>query len=357
MVDMLNNIKALKTMDRYAPMIASLAKTLQRLKRSLVTRELARNGLYQANDALLVVLAGTGVYLAHKIWRTPLPELMISGIIFFQIISSIARLQKFLQVSAQVESAYLRTTEIIALAEANRETLSGRRPPQVGKLCRFEDVSFSHGPTPVLRHVTLDFPPRGITVLSGPSGAGKTTIIDLLIGLNVPTSGRIFIGTDPIEDVDVKAWRSRIGYVPQELSLLHASVRTNITLGDTGIPDEDVLEALRQAGAEGFVSELAHGLDTDVGEMGGKLSGGQRQRISLARALVTKPALLILDEVTSALDPHTEAEILENIARLGKRYAIVSITHRPAWTGIADNLYQVSRGHVKAVKRTKKRHS
>jgi ATP-binding cassette subfamily C protein len=351
MVDMLNNIKALKTMDRYAPMMEGLGRTLKKLKRSLITREFARNGLEQSSDALLAILAGIGLYTAYAVWHTPLPELMVSGVVFFQIVANVARLQKFLQVSAQVESAYVRTAETIALAEANRETLSGKRPPQVGQTCRFENVSFAHGDRPVLSKVTLEFPPRRITVLSGPSGAGKTTIIDLLIGLNVPTSGRILIGSDPIEEVDIRAWRRRIGYVPQELSLLHASVRTNITLGDADIPDEDVLEALRQAGAEDFVAELAHGLDTDVGEMGGKLSGGQRQRISLARALVAKPAILILDEVTSALDPRTEAEILDNIAELGKRYAIVSITHRPTWTGIADNLYQVSRGHVKAVKR------
>jgi ATP-binding cassette subfamily C protein len=349
MVDMLNNIKALKTMERYAPLLGSMAKTMRKIKRSLVTRELARNGLYQASDALTVVLVGAGVYFAHIVWRTPLPELMVSGIVFFQIVSSIARLQKFLQVSAQVESAYLRTTELIELAESNKQRWFGTRAPKLGAGCRFEDVSFAHGSTPVLNHVNLEFPSRGITVLSGPSGAGKTTIIDLLIGLHVPAAGRIFIGEDPIETVDIKAWRRQIGYVPQELSLLHASVRTNITLGDDAISDADVVAALRQAGAESFVAGLANGLDTDVGEMGGKLSGGQRQRISLARALVAKPEMLILDEVTSALDPRTEAEILENIVELGKRYTIVSITHRPAWTSIAGNLYQVTRGRVRAV--------
>jgi ATP-binding cassette subfamily C protein len=109
------------------------------------------------------------------------------------------------------------------------------------------------------------------------------------------------------------------------------------------------MDALRQAGATDFVSELDQGLDTNVGEIGGKLSGGQRQRISLARALVTKPEILILDEVTSALDPKTEAEIITNIAALRRKYTIIAITHRPGWTRIADRLYKVHNGKVTEV--------
>jgi ATP-binding cassette subfamily C protein len=109
------------------------------------------------------------------------------------------------------------------------------------------------------------------------------------------------------------------------------------------------VEALTLAGAGEFLANLPKGLDTDVGEMGGKLSGGQRQRISLARALVTKPKVLILDEVTSALDGRTEADIVNNIASLRGLYTIIAITHRPAWTDIADRLYLVAGGRVSRV--------
>ena len=104
--------------------------------------------------------------------------------------------------------------------------------------------------------------------------------------------------------------------------------------------------ALEQAGAKDFIDNLPEGIETNVGEMGGRLSGGQRQRIALARALVTNPKILILDEVTSALDPETEAEIVNNIAALRGHYTIIAITHRPAWTKIADRLYTISKGHV-----------
>ena len=154
------------------------------------------------------------------------------------------------------------------------------------------------------------------------------------------------IGEQPIGDLDMHLWRQQIGYVPQELSLFHTSIRNNLTLGEEGVPEADILEAVNQAGAADFIDELSAGLDTEVGEMGSKLSGGQRQRISLARALVKRPKILILDEVTSALDPETEAEIVANIVGLRGAYTIIVITHRPAWTRIADRLYRVTRGSV-----------
>ncbi len=347
LMDMLNNIKPLKTMQRYDALLGNLTKTLKRLKKSLITRELARVGVLEGNDAIMAIVLGAGVYFATNKLNTPLPELAISGVVFLQIIHSLARLQKFMVVSAQIEGAYVRVEQLIALAESQEESAGGMAIPETDKVCRFENVSFSHDRTEVLRQVNLAFEPGQLTVLSGPSGAGKTTIIDLLIGLHSATSGRIMIGALPIEQVDIKVWRKKIGYVPQELSLLHESVRTNISFGDTAISDQEILSALEKAGAGDFLRSLPEGLDTNVGEMGGKLSGGQRQRISLARALVGNPAILILDEVTSALDPKTEADIIKNIVALGSQYTIIAITHRPAWTKVADHFYSVSGGHVK----------
>jgi ATP-binding cassette, subfamily C, bacterial len=241
----------------------------------------------------------------------------------------------------------VRVEQLIDLAETQKESSGGTEIPDTDKVCRFENVNFAHDRTEVLRNVNIAFEPGRLTVLSGPSGSGKTTIIDLLIGLHSVSSGRIMIGSRPIEEIDTTAWRKKIGYVPQELSLLHESVRTNISFGDTAISDAEILAAIEKAGAGDFLRSLPEGLDTNVGEMGGKLSGGQRQRISLARALVGNPAILILDEVTSALDPTTEAEIIKNIAELGGAYTIIAITHRPAWTKVADQLYTVSGGQVK----------
>jgi ATP-binding cassette, subfamily C, bacterial len=207
----------------------------------------------------------------------------------------------------------------------------------------------------VLQNLTIEIPANAITVIQGPSGAGKTTVLDLLVGLLRPQHGRVTIGADDLNTVDMLAWRKNIGYVPQELSLFHDNIRTNITLHDETIAEDAIRLSLSLAGLDTFIDQLPNGIETDVGESGAKLSGGQRQRISLARALVTNPKLLILDEVTSALDPATEDEIVTNIAQLRGRYTIIAITHRPAWTRIADRLYELKNGKATLIKSTKKK--
>ncbi|QIG48829.1 ATP-binding cassette domain-containing protein [Nordella sp. HKS 07] len=248
--------------------------------------------------------------------------------------------------AAELEGAYVSTVQLIDSANAQRETHTGTLAPILEKECRFENVTFAHAKTPVVRNVSFTIAKGSITVLQGQSGAGKTTLIDLLTGLHTPQEGSITLDGVSLADIDMKQWRHSIGYVAQELSLLHTTVRENIVLGDTSISDADLMEALDQAGARDFIMAMPNGIDTEVGPMGLKLSGGQRQRIALARALVVKPALLILDEVTSALDPESELAICQNIAALRGKYTTVAITHRPAWAEVATELYKVERGGV-----------
>jgi ATP-binding cassette subfamily C protein len=200
----------------------------------------------------------------------------------------------------------------------------------------------------VLDDVSLTVEIGQVTVLSGMSGSGKTTVVDLLVGLHRPTSGTITIDDVPLEEVDLLAWRRLIGYVPQEVILFNDSVLANVTLQRPGFSRTDVETALRQAGAWDFVTILPDGLNAQVGERGGLLSGGERQRIALARALLARPRLLVLDEATSALDPEHEAELC---ARLAERcragdMAILAIAHQPAWARIADRVYRINEGRL-----------
>jgi ATP-binding cassette subfamily C protein len=347
--DLMSNIKPLKTMDRYDQLVSQMGVILKRLRKALGIREVARQGLTQGSEFLITVTLGIGVYLAVVVAKLSLAELVVLGIVFFQVVSIVNKLQKFIQQAAENESSYIRTLQLIERAEAQRETHTGTLPPVLEKECRFENVSFAHEKTPVVRHASFAIPANAITVLQGSSGAGKTTLIDLLIALHTPDKGVITLDGVSLADIDIKQWRRSIGYVPQELSLLHTTIRENLTLGDPDISEDDIMEALDQAGAHDFIMAMPKGLDSEVGVMGSRLSGGQRQRIALARALVTKPKLLILDEVTSALDPETEKAICEKIAALSGRYTTVAITHRPIWAEIATHLYKVERGNVTKV--------
>jgi ATP-binding cassette subfamily C protein len=183
-------------------------------------------------------------------------------------------------------------------------------------------------------------------VLTGPSGAGKTTIADLILGLYQPDEGQVLVDDVPLREIDLASWRSRVGYVPQELVLFHDSIFANVALGDRRIGKAEVQHALEVAGAWDFVRRLPDGVMTHVGESGAKLSGGERQRIALARALVAKPRLLILDEVSSALDPDTEWQICRGIRELAGEMAVLAITHRPAFLEIADVIYRIEAGRA-----------
>jgi ATP-binding cassette subfamily C protein len=247
------------------------------------------------------------------------------------------------------ESAYWSLRAKIEATEREREEYAGGIVPRFERAVQLEEVSFAYARRPILERVSLEVARGSLTAIIGPSGAGKTTIVDLIIGLLAPQSGRVLIDGVDLAEVDLRAWRSQIGYVPQETLLLHASVRVNVTLGESRFTDGDVEQALRAAGAWGFVAALPEGLDTVVGERGTRLSGGQRQRLTIARALVHKPRLLILDEATSALDPASEAAICATLRELRASLTILAISHQSAILEAADRAYRLADGGVLAL--------
>ena len=346
LLDTLNNLKALKAMNRKEAFAALLARKSRGAQKAILTQELSKIGLANAQDALSAVLFGGGLYFAATTMKVPLAELVGIGVLVFRIVSSVTKMQNQLQIAVESEGAYWRAFDLVERTTAAREVDAGTLVPTIDRGCALENVNFSHGATRILRDFSIEIAKGSITVLQGASGAGKTTVIDLLTGLHKPSSGSVLVDGVDLSDISLDAWRSMIGYVPQELTLFHASIEENITLGDEAIAEADVWYAAELAGADEFIRALPDGLATDVGEMGAKLSGGQRQRIALARAIAKRPKLLILDEVTSALDPATERDICDRIALLRGRYTVVAITHRPAWTSIATTLYRVANGRA-----------
>jgi ATP-binding cassette subfamily C protein len=242
------------------------------------------------------------------------------------------------------ESAFWSLQAVIEDASGARETNPGGAAPRLEKSVSMNNVSFAYGDLLVLSKASLSVPAGSFTAIIGPSGAGKTTIADLMIGLLRPQQGEILIDNVPLEEVDLRQWRGMIGYVPQESFLLHETVLWNVTLGDPEVNEADAEAALRAAGAWEFVAELPQQIHSSVAERGMALSGGQRQRIAIARALARRPKLLILDEVTSALDPHTEAAICQTLQGLRGQLTILAISHQPAVVEAADRIYRLQNG-------------
>ncbi len=353
--DTLIGIKPLKAMAREANFVRLLERRTQALRRSLRRQAVAENLMNELREPIFGLFAVAGIYVAQAQLSVPAPELFVTAVLMYRTVTSLGRVQRQLQGALMLEASHRAVHKMIAETRTEREEFSGTRVPTLERAVSFEGVSFAFGQQPVFDKVSITIPADRLTVILGPSGVGKTTMVDLLLGLYQPQRGRILIDDVPLSEINLRAWRSVVGYVPQELSLLHDSVLANLTLGDPALSAERATWALETAGAWPFVASLPEGLMTTVGERGMQLSGGQRQRIALARALVIRPKLLILDEVTSALDPATEAEICANVRALDGSFTIVAITHRPAWLEVADRIYEVSEGGVSLIAQPRRR--
>ncbi|WP_010204850.1 ABC transporter ATP-binding protein [Salinibacterium sp. PAMC 21357] len=202
--------------------------------------------------------------------------------------------------------------------------------PANPQMLRLDSVSFTYPRSSerVLRELSLDIPLGSSLGIVGPSGAGKSTLVDLLLGLSVPTGGLIDIDGEPLTDV-IRAWRERVGYVPQRVALFDGSIAQNVALTwDDNFDRDRVRDALEKARLTTLVASRDKGIDERIGERGVSLSGGQQQRLGIARALYADPLVLVLDEATSSLDTKTEDEITQAIRSLHGEVTLISVAHR-----------------------------
>ncbi len=342
--DVLSSVKSLKAMARDNVADAILREQTQQLEKATRREVMNRAALTALQEPILAALTASGLYIALVVWELSLPEVMLMVFLLTRILGLLNKTQRRHQQLAAQESAYWALRKAAEDARTAAERTTGTLEPTLQKGITLQHVKFDYGQKTIFKDLNIEIPINSFTAVMGPSGVGKSTLLDLLCGLTEPQSGEVLIDGISLHDINLRQWRHMIGYVSQDTVLLHDTVMNNILVGESALTPEDAERALKQAGAWNFVSVLPEGLQTVVGERGGLLSGGQRQRIAIARALAHNPSFLILDEPTSALDPESERIICETLQQLSRNLTIIAVSHQPAVINAADRVFILSNG-------------
>ena len=305
-------------------------------------------------SALLAVVALKLMRGTHSIYF--ISTLSVFAIAAFRLLPSINRITNYMSVimfnKPAIDAVY---KDLKQVEELDRNKILKNKPEgslSLKKAIRIEKLSFKYpdADSYVLRNISFEILKNKSTAFIGPSGAGKTTLADIILGALEPTGGKVWVDDINIQE-HMPAWHKNLGYIPQSIYLMDDTIRNNIAFGIIGdeIDEKKVWKALKQAQLEEFIQNLDKGLDTEIGEGGVRLSGGQRQRIGIARALYNDPEVLVLDEATSALDNETESAVMEAIEQLSGNKTLIIIAHRLTTIRYCDIVYEVKNEGIKEV--------
>ena len=325
--------------DRNYEIFADISGRIAATNVITAREQVAVGGWFEIGAALILVPL---LYVSVRVARVPPAELLLLLLMYLRVMPRIQSVhsyyRNFVNALPSFHNVIALEARCLAAAETSPAALAA---PLFRHQLRLEELSFQYNndAVPALRAINLTIAAGRITAIVGPSGSGKSTLADLVMGLFPPDSGRITIDGIPLAPGAARAWRERIGYVAAETALFHLSVRDNLLWARPDASEAELLEALRLAAADEFVSALPRGLDTVVGERGAMLSQGERQRIALARAILRHPALLILDEATNSLDYDNEARVLGAIEALPGEVTVLMIAHRLSAIRWADMIY------------------
>jgi len=349
----LSGVRIVKSFAREPYEVHRYNDTVERLFRIAVTRV----RLYATLGPVIGLIAYSSIALVlwfgsrEVIAGTMTPGELISFLLYTMMVAS--PIAGFTGLYSQFQRALGASERVFELLDAAPELQDDPAalvlPPIRGEVC-FEHVSFDYGDTgvarEVLREIDLAVAPGQVVALVGPSGAGKTTLVNLIPRFYDPTEGFITIDGHDIRGVTLRSLRGQIGIVPQETALFSGSVRDNIRYGKLDATQDEIEAAAQAANAHDFIADLPLGYETLVGERGVKLSGGQRQRVAIARALLKDPRILILDEATSSLDSESELAVQEALERLMRDRTTFVIAHRLSTITNADWIVVMAEGRV-----------
>ncbi len=302
-----------------------------------------------------VIPLGSAGLLLYGGWQVLQGTLTMGDLMMFLVylLMLLEPLAVLVQSAATFQNSLSGLDRILDILDEPREMPASQHPVEISKQSvagrvRFEDVTFGYpgSEKEALEHISLDVEPGQTIALVGPSGAGKTTLCNLVARFYDPTAGRILLDGHDLRDFDVEAYRGLLGLVEQDVFLFDGTIAENIGYADRNASDDDVIRAARIANADGFIREMPAGYDTLIGERGVKLSGGQRQRIAIARAVLGDPKILILDEATSNLDTESERLIQAGLAALMHKRTCFVIAHRLSTIVHADRIVVLEAGRI-----------
>jgi len=348
--ELLSSIKAIKAMNLVRFVFPIMITEATNIRTAEQKQIIAKHGMTYLREPIVVVFLSAGLYLALENNALENEILFASLVLFLRLATSIGKLQGDYQTFLVNSHHFASFHEKLAKVHENSEHQEAVYNADFQDAIEFRDVSFSHDTQPLFENVNLTLPSNGFISITGQSGSGKTTLVDMLLGLYLPTNGAITVDNKGLDTLGSQGIRSQVGYVQQDPFIFNDSVFVNVGIGDPNVSRDDVLAALISAKADHFVSLMADGIDTNLGESGSKISGGQKQRISIARALARKPKVLLLDEATSALDKSTMLDILDVIRKISKTILVIAISHQQEVLDASDKIYSVADNLVTELK-------
>ncbi len=283
-------------------------------------------------------------FVALEYMMAGIPTLVLLALIFSRIMPQVSTLYVRFQRVAYFLPSVSEVSDLVRLCELHQETDGEGASFDVTGGIQCDDISYLYpeARVPVISHLSVQLQPGELIAVTGTSGIGKSTFADILTGITLPTSGRLIVGSDPICEQNLKAWRQQVTYVPQEPFLVAGTVKDNLTLlSSEPVDDEQVHCVLRSASAD-FVFQLPDSIDTLIGDDGVNLSGGERQRLLVARALLSECPVMVFDESTSQLDYDTEDGVLKVLQGLKQNRIIVFISHRSSIQDLADQVIAIN---------------
>ena len=361
-VQIINNIKDIIVFDKRELFIGQYEEECRVFSEAQAKSDFINTLPERIIEAICV--SGIFIFIIFRIkMGTGTVEFISSMSVFamgaFRMLPLVSRVSKYIQIFIRtrpmVEETYNNIRNARTHMEEVRLATSATDRRDIGfrneLAVRDIDWKYEKGNEKVLNGLSLDVRKGDMIGIIGESGSGKSTLGDILLALYTPQAGGIYMDGTDIREIP-KVWRRTVSYVPQMLLLFNASIRFNISFSDDKKDDEELWRILGEVSMDSFVRSLPEGLDTNVGDRGIKLSGGQRQRIAIARALYSKPEILILDEATSALDTETEAAVVGSINMLAKKMTLIIIAHRLSTLKSCNRIFRIENGKAAEVDRS-----